>query len=49
MNTGKLNTVNEEMKQLPIDILGIGKMRWTEIVHIPVTQDHIIYYLRHER
>lgn len=45
----KLKTVNDEMKLLPIDILSIGKMRWTEIGHIPMTEDHTIYYLRHER
>ena len=47
MNQGKLETVNQEMTRVNIDILGIGELKWTGmgVFH---SDDHYIYYCGQE-
>ena len=43
MNQGKLEVVKQEMARVNIDILGIGKLRWTGMGEFN-SDDHCIYY-----
>ena len=43
MNQGKLEVVKQEMTRVNIDILGIGKLRWTGMGEFN-SDDHYIYY-----
>ena len=47
MNQGKLEVVKQEMTRVDIDILGIGKLRWTEMGEFN-SDDHYIYYCGQE-
>ena len=43
INQGKLEVVKEEMARLNINILGISKLKWTELGEFN-SDDHYIYY-----
>ena len=43
MNQGKLEVVKQEMARVNVDILGISKLRWTELGEFN-SDDHYIYY-----
>ena len=43
MNQGKLKVVKQEMVRMNINILGISKLRWTEMGEFN-SDDHYIYY-----
>ena len=43
MNQGKLEVVKQEMVRVNIDILGISKLKWTEMDEFN-SDDHYIYY-----
>ena len=43
MNQGKLKVVKQEMARVNIGILGISKLRWTEIGEFN-SDNHYIYY-----
>jgi len=43
MNQGKLEVVKQEMARVNIDILEIGKLKWTRIDEFN-SWDHYIYY-----
>ena len=47
MNQGKLEVVKQEMARMGIDILGIGKLKWTGMGEFN-SDDHYIYYGRQE-
>ena len=47
MNQGKLEAVKQEMTKVNIDILGISKLRWTEMGEFN-SDDHYIYYCGQE-
>ena len=47
MNQGKLDVVKQEMARLNNDILGISKLKWTEIGEFN-SDDHYIYYCGQE-
>ena len=47
MNQGKLEAVEQQMTRVNIDILGIGKLRWTEMGEFN-SDEHYIYYWRQE-
>ena len=47
MNQGKLKVVKQEIARLNIDILGISKLKWTEMGEFN-SQNHYIYYCRQE-
>ena len=47
MNQGKLNMVKQKMARLNIDILGISKLKWTEMSEFN-SDDHYIYYCGQE-
>ena len=47
MNQGKLEVVKQEVARVNIDILGISKLRWTEIGEFS-SDDHYIYYFGQE-
>ena len=47
MNQGKLEVVKQKMTRVNIDILGIGKLRWTEMGEFN-SDDHYIYYCGQE-
>ena len=47
MNQGKLEVVKQEMARVNFDILGIGKLRWTEMGEFN-SDDHYIYYCGQE-
>ena len=47
MNQGKLQVVKQEMARVNIDILGISKLRWTEMGEFN-SDDHYIYYCGQE-
>ena len=47
MNQGKLEVVNQEMARVNIDILGIGKLKWTGTGEFN-SDDHYIYYCGQE-
>ena len=42
MNQGKLEVVKQEMARVNIDILGIGKLKWTGMAKFN-SEDHYIY------
>ena len=42
MNQGKLEVVKQEMARVNIDILGISKLKWTEMGEFK-SDDHYIY------
>ena len=47
MNQGKLEVVKQEMARMGIDILGIGKLKWTGMGEFN-SDDHYIYCCRQE-
>ena len=47
MNQGKLEEVKQEMARVNIDILRIGKLKWTGMGEFK-SDDHYIYYFRQE-
>ena len=47
MNQGKLEVVKQEMARVNIDILGISKLKWTEMGEFN-SGDHYIYYCGQE-
>ena len=47
MNQGKLEVVKQEMARVNVDILGIGKLKWTGMGEFN-SDDHYIYYCRQE-
>ena len=47
MNQGKLEVVKQEMARMGIDILGIGKLKWTGMGEFN-SDDHCIYYCGQE-
>ena len=47
MNQGKLEVVKQEMARVNVDILGISKLKWTEMGELN-SDDHYIYYCGQE-
>ena len=47
MNQDKLEVVKQEMARVNIDILGIGKLKWTGMGEFNL-DDHCIYYYGRE-
>ena len=47
MNQGKLEVVKQAMARVNINILGISKLKWTEMGEFN-SDDHYIYYYRQE-
>ena len=47
MNQGKLEVVKKEMARVNVDILGITKLKWTEMGEFN-SDDHYIYYYGQE-
>ena len=47
MNQGKLEVVKQEMARVNVDILGIGKLKWTGMGEFN-SGDHYIYYCGQE-
>ena len=47
MNHGKLEVVKQDMARVSIDILGISKLKWTEMGEFN-SDDHYIYYCGQE-
>ena len=47
MNQGKLEVVKQEMARVNVDILGISKLKWTEIGEFN-SDDHHIYHCGQE-
>ena len=47
MNQGKLEVVKQEMARVNVDILGISKLKWTEMGEFN-SDDHYIYHCRQE-
>ena len=47
MNQGKLEVVKQEMARVNINILGISKLKWTEMGEFN-PDDHYIYYCGQE-
>ena len=47
MNQGKLEVVKQEMARVTVDILGISKLKWTEMGEFN-SDDHYIYYCGQE-
>ena len=47
MRQGKLKAVKQEMARVNINILGIGKLKWTGMGEF-ISDDHYIYYCRQE-
>ena len=47
MNQGKLEVVKQKMAKVSVDILGISKLKWTEIGEFN-SHDHCIYYCGQE-
>ena len=43
MNQGELEVVEQEIARVNIDILGISKLKWTEMGEFN-SNDHYIYY-----
>ena len=43
MNQGKMEVVKQEMVRVNIDILGISKLKWTEMGEFN-SDEHYIYY-----
>ena len=47
MNQGKLEVVKQEMARINVNILEIGKLRWTGMGEFN-SDDHYIYYCEQE-
>ena len=47
MNQGKLEVVKQEMARVTVDILGISKLKWTEMGEFN-SDDHYFYYCGQE-
>ena len=47
MNQGKLEVVKQEMERVNVNILGISKLKWTEMGEFN-SDDHYIYYCGQE-
>ena len=47
MNQGKLKVVKQEMARLNVDILGLSKLKWTEMGEFN-SDDNYIYYCGQE-
>ena len=47
MNQGKLEVVKQEMARVNIDILGISKLKWTEMGEFN-SDDQYVYYCEQE-
>ena len=47
MNQGKLEVVKQEMARVSADILGISKLKWTQVGEFN-SDDHYIYYCGQE-
>ena len=47
MNQGKLEVVKQEMARVNVDILGISKLKWTQMGEFN-SDDHYIYYCGQE-
>ena len=47
MNQGKLEVVKQEMARVNVDILGISRLKWTEMGEFN-SDDHYIYHCRQE-
>ena len=47
MNQGKLEVVKQEIERVNVDILGISKLKWTEMGEFN-SDDHCIYYCGQE-
>ena len=47
MNQGKLEVVKQEMARVNVNILGISKIKWTEIGEFN-SENHYIYYCEQE-
>ena len=47
MNQGKLDVVKQEMARVNINIIGISKLKWTEMGGFN-SDDHYIYYCEQE-
>ena len=47
MNQGKLEVVKQEMARVNIDVLGISKLKWTEMGEFN-SDDHYVYYCGQE-
>ena len=47
MNQGKLEVVKQETARVNVNVLGIGKLRWTEMGEFN-SNDHYIYYCEQE-
>ena len=47
MNQGKLEVVKQEMARVNVNILGISKLKWTEMGDFN-SDDHYIYYCGQE-
>ena len=47
MNEGKLEVVEQEMKRVNVDILGISKLKWTGMGKFNL-DDHYMYYCGQE-
>ena len=47
MKQGKLEVVKQEMARVNIDILGISKLKWTEMGEC-TSDNHYIYYCGQE-
>ena len=43
MNQGKLEVVKQEVERVNVDILGISKLKWTEMGEFN-SDDYYIYY-----
>ena len=43
MNQGKLEVVKQEMERVNVDILGISKVKWTEMGEFNSDDDYIYY------
>ena len=43
MNQGKLEVAKQEMARVNVDILGLSKLKWTEMGEFN-SNDHYIYY-----
>ena len=47
MNQGKLEMIKQEMARVNVDILGISKLKWTEMGEFN-SDDHSIHYCGQE-
>ena len=47
MNQGKLEVLKHEMARVNVNILGISKLKWTEMGEFNI-DDHYIYYCGQE-